>query len=74
MNFPVGVLDGPCDFLRRLQVLSLCDESGINTYKLNSSGEERMIENGLSHVEAKLGPLPGIVFTNTQVPRIIRTL
>lgn len=33
---------------------------GINTYKLNSSGEERMIENGLSHVEAKLGPLPGI--------------
>ena len=41
---------------------------GINTYKLNSSGEERMIENGPSHVEAKLGPLPGIVFTNTRSP------
>ena len=70
MNFPLGMLDCLCDFLQEtFKALSLCDESRHRIpISLTVVGEERIIENGPSDVEAKLGPLPGIDFTNTKSP------
>lgn len=45
---------------------------GINTCKINSSGEERITGYGHSHVGVKVGLLSGIAFTNTRSPGLFK--